>query len=318
MDDELLWNRKFGLILTDGEKALDLSQMHCQFQTRQQDEESPNNCAIRVYNLSEETQNKARAEYGKVILQAGYEGGPYGVIFSGTIKQFRKGKDATGLTTYLDILAADGDVAYNFSRINQTLAAGSTPEQRLNAAIRSMAPEGVDPGKVQVPSAGGILPRGKVLFGMARAALRQEAQAIGSTWNINNGRVNVTPLDGYLPSEAVVLTAETGLIGRIEQTEDGMQCRALINPKLVIGGLLKLDNKSINTTEASGEAALQGNGQLAFNRYAGLQMFASVSADGLYRIYSAEFVGDTRGPDWYVDLVALEVDPVTDKVRPYG
>lgn len=315
---ERLYLRKASLLVTDGEKALDLSEMHFKFETKQADEESPNNCAIRVFNLSEDTRNKVQAEYGKVVLQAGYENGPFGVIFEGTIKQFRKGKDPGGLTSYLDILAADGDAAYNYSRISMALAAGSDPMQRVKSVAGAMAPEGVQLGNIDVPSTGGVLPRGKVLFGMARTMLRREAQSTGRTWNISNGRVNVTPLDGYLPGEAVVLTAETGLIGRVEQTEDGMRCRALLNPKIEVGGLVKLDNKSINTTEASAEAAIPGSAQVAYNRYAGIQQFATVAVDGLYRVYVAEFVGDTRGPDWYVDLVGLMVDPVTNKVKPYG
>lgn len=318
MSDERLYLRKASLLVTDGQTALDLSELHFQFQTKQADEESPNNAAIRVYNLSEDTRNRVQAEYGRVVLQAGYEGGPFGVIFEGTIKQFRKGKDPAGLTSYLDILAADGDEAYNYARISQALAAGSDPAQRVRAVAQAMSPQGTSPGELQVPSTGGVLPRGKVLFGMARTMMRNEAAAGGCTWNISNGRVNVTPLDGYLPGEAVVLTAATGLIGRVEQTEDGMRCRALLNPKLVVGGLVKLDNRSINTTEASAEAAIPGDAQVAYDRYAGIQQFASVAVDGLYRVYVAEFVGDTRGPDWYVDLVGLSVDPATNKVKPYG
>lgn len=315
--DDTQYLRKVSLLVVEGEQALDLSNMHFQFATKQADEESPDNCSIRVYNLKEDTVKSIKGEYSRVVLQAGYENSAFGVIFEGTIKQFRDGRDPVGISSYLDILAADGDVAYNFSIVNQTLAAGSTPSQRLGAMVSAMNPEGVTSGKVIVPGTGGVLPRGKVLFGLARAALRQETGSIGSTWHIHNGQVNVVPLDGYLPSEAVVLTAATGLIGRIEQTEDGMRCRALINPKLVIGALVQIDNKSINTTEAAPNSRIDG-GQVPYNKWAGIQQFASINDDGLYRIYSAEFVGDTRGPEWYVDLICLSVDPVTKKVKPYG
>lgn len=309
--------RKASLLVVEGDEALDLSAMHFQFATRQADEESPDNCSIRVYNLSEDTVKRIKGEYSKVVLQAGYESSAFGVIFQGTIKQFRSGKDPVGINTYLDILVADGDMAYNFAVVNKTLAAGSTPSQRLDAMVGAMAPKGVEPGKLIVPSTGGVLPRGKVLFGLARAALRQETASQGSTWTISNGQVNVVPLDGYLPSEAVVLSSASGLIGRIEQTEDGMRCRALINPKLVIGALVQIDNASINTTEQAPNSEIAG-GQVPYDKWAGVQQFATVAADGLYRVYSAEFIGDTRGPEWYVDMVALAVDPVTKKVKPYG
>lgn len=313
-----LYLRRASLMLVEGDKALDLSEMRFRFQTAQQDVESPNTVSIRVYNLSEDTIKKIRGEYSRVVLQAGYIEAPFGVIFDGTIRQYRIGKDNDQISTYLDILAADGDVAYNFGVVNTTQAAGTTSKQRLDAAVlQAYGPHGVTMGKNMIPPTGGVLPRGKVLFGLARASIRAEAQTQGSTWQIANGKVDIVPLDGYLPGEAVVLTAQSGLIGRVEMTEDGMRCRALLNPKLIVGGLVKIDNRSINQTVAAKGAEIQG-GQLAYNRYAGIQLLASTSADGLYRVYVAEYVGDTRGDDWYVDLTCLSVDPVTLKVKPYG
>lgn len=309
--------RRASLMLVDGEKALDLSEMHFRFKTSQQDEESPNNCMIRVYNLTEDTVKRIRGEYSRVVLQAGYQEAAFGVIFDGTIRQYRQGKEPDNISTYLDILAADGDLAYNFSTISTTVYAGTTAGERVAAVVQSMAPQGVTAGQLLIPSTGGVLPRGKVLFGMARAILRAETQTQGATWNINNGQVNVIPLDGYLPSEAVVLTDQSGLIGRVEQTEDGMRCTALLNPKLIVGGLVKIDNASINKTSAAAGQELP-TGQLAYNRYAGVQLLASEAADGLYRIYVAEFVGDTRGEDWYTELVCLSIDPVTMKCKRYG
>lgn len=305
------FNRKATLILSEGEKALDLSAMHFTFRTVQQDVESPNNCSIRVYNLSEPTVKQALREFSRVTLQAGYEEAA-GVIFQGTIKQFRVGRE-NATDTYLDILAADGDLAYNQSIVAKTLAAGSTPDQRIKAAIEAMGGQGVGPG-ASMAYTGGILPRGKVLFGMARALLRQEVQSQNATWSINNGKVDIIPLAGYKPGTAVVLNSTTGLIGRPEQTVDGLKARSLLNPRLTIGGLIQIDNKSINQTiQQNPDAA-----PIPFNQYTGLQNLATVAADGLYRLYVVEHVGDTRGTEWYSDLVGLAVNPVTNKVISNG
>ena len=196
--------------------TIDLSQMHFRFRTVQQDVESPNNCAIRVYNLSRATVEAiSKSEYSRVILQAGY-GDAFGVIFDGTLKQFRTGRESA-TTTYLDLLVADGDIAYNYATINKTLAAGSSSADRVDAAVDAMGPYGVTKGYISLAPTGGVLPRGKVLFGMPRVLLRQEAAAAGATWNISNGQVNITPLDGYLPGDAVELNAATGMIGMPEQ-----------------------------------------------------------------------------------------------------
>ena len=290
--------------------ALDLSAFHFTFNTVQQDVESPNNCSIRVFNLSRSTiEEISKAEFSRVILQAGYADS-FGVIFDGTIKQFRLGR-VNATTTYLDILAADGDIAYNYATINQTLAAGSTSEQRVDATVAAMNPYGVTKGYVSLNPTGGVLPRGKVLFGMPRALLRQEAANNGATWNISNGRVNVTPLKGYLPGEAVVLSAATGMIGLPEQTNEGLRVRSLLNPRIVVGGRVRIDNRSVNQTIQQNPNAAP----TAYNlRAGGPQRLATITNDGIYRVFVAEYQGDTRGQDWYTNIVCLAVDASTDKV----
>lgn len=308
------YGRKASLLVVEGDRALDLSQFQFRFRTAQEDEESPNNCDIRVYNLSPETVRKVRTEYTRVVVQAGYEKGPFGVIFDGTIRQFRTGRE-DNISTYLDILAADGDVAYNFAMVNKSLAAGSSYADRIAAIVNDMKPKGVDLGRIVYPDTGGILPRGKVLFGYAKSALRQVVQTMGATWSIQNGKVNVIPLDGYLPGEAVILNSATGLLGRPEQTAEGIKARCLLNPKIVVGGTVRINNASINQTLNRDPAAPPGP---AYNQYAGVQQLASVTADGLYRVYVAEHRGNTRGQDWYTEIVCLTVNPVTQKVKPYG
>lgn len=45
------------------------------------------------------------------------------MIFDGTIKQYRRAQKPVRMNTYLDILAADDDEAYNFAYCSRTLAA---------------------------------------------------------------------------------------------------------------------------------------------------------------------------------------------------
>lgn len=311
-----LYLRRCSLLLVGAGDALDLSEMRVTFETKQEDEQGPNNCSIRVYNLSAATVKKIQGEYSRVVLQAGYQNASFGVIFDGTIRQFREGRE-DARTTYLDILAADGDKAYNFSVVSKSVAAGVSPRERIATIVQAMNANGVSQGQVLIEGTSGILPRGKVLFGLARVALGQEVEALGSTWNIDNGRVNVVPLTGYLPGEAVVLNSATGLLGRPEQTQEGVTARCLINPRIRLGGLVKIDQASVNKTLQQKDAAIPG-AQLAYNQYAGLQMFADVSADGLYRVYVSEYRGDTRGTAWWQDLTLLSVDPTTLKVKRYG
>lgn len=320
MIDEKQFIRKATLIVAAGEDGLDLSELRIRFKVTNSDNESPNTAVFRIYNLSPDTVRKITGrtpvEFTRVIFQAGYENAYFGILFDGTIKQFREGKE-NATDTYLDILAAANDIEYNFGICGATVAAGSTSAERGSLIAKQM---GLELGQVPAFSTGGVLPRGKVLWGMGRALMRCEADSAGATWSIQDGKVQVVPLAGYLPGEAVVLNALTGLIGIPEQTEQGVVARCLINPKLRIGGLVQINNDIINQTSqadlrASGfpERNLP-EGQLPYDRYAGVQLFANIAADGFYRLYVVEFIGDTRGQDWYADIIGLAVDRSSNKV----
>lgn len=290
------------------EKVLDLSNMHFQFQTQNQDEEGPSNVVVRVFNLNKNTvESLIRFDFSRVVVQAGYEG-QFGVIFDGSIRQFRTGR-LSATDTYVDILAADGDLAYAYGIVAKSIGAGSTGQERRSALMEGFSAYGVTLGK-DLGATGGVLPRGKVMFGMARSLMRAECNSISATWSIQNGKVNIIPLDSYLPGQAVRLTAATGLIGVPEQTQDGVKVRCLLNPRIVVGGLVQLDNKSINQTHQADPSL-----PIPANQWATPQFNANVTTDGIYRVYVCEHTGDTRGVSYYSDLVCLAVDPTSNKVE---
>lgn len=302
-------------------KGLDLSSFHFTFATTNQDGPSmPSSCVIRVFNLSSNTvQDIIRSNYATVILQAGYEG-QFGVIFQGNIKQFRVGR-IDGKDSYLDILAGDGDLAFNFAYASVSLSKKqNTHANVVGAVIDAMKPMGVTLGYDQTPDGGIPRPRGKVLFGMARAVMEDACNNVGSTWSIQNGKIVVLPLTGYLPGEAVKLTAATGLIGVPEATQDGVICRCLLNPRIRVGSRIQIDNKSINQTVAQSQLEELGAGQQAFNQIGAgsIQFFASVANDGFYRVYVCEHEGDSRGNPWYTKITALAIDNTTGNIKPYG
>lgn len=305
-----LWLRKVSLLLVKDQDILDLSEMHIKFRVNQADTEAPNNASIRVYNLSDETITRI-SEFQQVVLQAGYES-QFGVIFKGTVVQYRVGREDS-LNSYLDILASDGDTAYCFGVVNTTLEKGAKVIDAVKAAVGSMNEHGVTEGYVATGT-GGVLPRGKVLFGMAKDYIRRGAFTLGASWSIQDGKVNIIPLDGYKPSQAVDLNVATGLVGIPEQTQNGINFQSLMNPRLSVGTAVRIDNRVINQLIQRDQTAAP----IAFNQYTGLQLLAKVSRDGLYRLFVVEHEGDTRGQAWHSHCVCLAVDPSSNKVKPYG
>jgi len=291
-EEGLQWLRVCSLVVADDSgEGLDLGDLRIVFDISKGETETPNSAEIRVYNLSEATMSRMRREFTRVILQAGYRSN-YGIIFDGNIRQTLQGRE-NGTDTYIEIIAADGDQAYNFAIVNTTLAAGSSPTDRVNVCQQSFAAKGAGGG--HVPDMGGTrLPRGKVMYGMARKYMRCEAESTGCSWSFQDGKMQMVKDAGYLPGEAVVLTHETGLIGTPEQTNEGITVRSLINPKLRIGGRIKLDNKSIQEAKT--------------DLRDGAQQPPKMDNDGFYRILKERLTGDTRGNDWYASMVCVGLD----------
>lgn len=324
---EGLWLRKVSLLLLPEldqrsldaqadatQNALDLSEMRIVFQTTSADSINPNSAVIRVYNLSDATLNRVETkEFSRVVLQAGYAQQLFGVIFKGDVTRYGIGKE-NAVDSYLDIFAMDGDFAANFATINQPFAAGSTPKDVINAAAAAMRSE--ISHRPDFTGFNAQYARGKVMFGMARDVMTNVSTTAGCTWSVQNGKVQILPLTGYLPGDAVVINSETGMVGIPVQTDQGVQVRCLINPRIRIGGLIQINEKDVQRVFGQPNRVFPN----AVDGFTSAGQFNLVPAakvprgDGLYRVYVAEYSGDTRGNPWYMDMVCLAVDRSSQQV----
>ena len=317
MTGEIQYIRKCDLIVSDDSgNGLNLAGLTIRFAIKKTDGQTPNTAAIRVYNLNEDTKKRIQKEFTRVNLQAGYESN-YGVIFDGNVKQFTIGSENV-VDHFLDIQAADGDAAYNFAVVNATLAAGSKQRDQIEAAAKTMGQLGVSTGYVAPDDDPDSededeLPRGKVMYGMARNYIRQSAETTRCSWSIQDGKIQVIKLASVLPNQAIQLNSKSGLIGTPEQTNDGIKFRCLINPMLAIGGKVQINEGDIQKAKLDDQPpAKDGKKPEKPKKPAELQH------DGIYRLLSATISGDTRGNDWYIDGVCLSIDqtaPPNKKVK---
>lgn len=307
------FGRKFGLILasTSG-KVKDFSEFRVVFDIQNADRESPNNAVIRIYGLSRTTIKELiqNDEYQLVTVGAGYTDGNYGMIFSGNIKQYRHGKeDATSM--YLDILAADGAKAYEQAFLSSSVAAGagSSNADDLNAVAKA---SGLTTEYGVIKSTNFFKPsiRGKVRFGLARMYARNAARSSNCGWSIQNGVLTVIDNSGYRRDEIVVLNSASGLIGIPEQTDEGIRLTCLLNSKIQIGDMIRIDNNLINSLDY----AANSTSPTPYNKRVGLQPLAPLIENGLYRVLVAEHEGDTRGNNWYTHIIGLAMDEATKTV----
>ncbi len=302
MTTQLQFLRRCNVIVsTNAGQGLDLSALRIKFAIKKTDGQTPNTADIAIYNISQDVAARIRKEYTAIAIQAGYESN-FGIVFAGTIKQVRSGREQ-GTESFLLISASDGDVAYNGATVSATLSAGATQLDQVAVAAQATAAMGTSLG-VMVPDSGTRLPRGKVLYGMARDYLRHSAKALGASWSIQNGKIQFVALTGVLPTQMVVLNSKTGMVGTPEQTADGIKIRCLLNPLLQIGGKVSINQHDI------AEAALPDT-----PKEAAVNKPVTIQHDGIYRILTLDVAGDTHGTDWYTDALCLGVDETLPAAR---
>lgn len=296
----LQWMRRVQLLIgAENGDWIDVSELRITFRAEQAMTDKPGSLVARIYNMANDTAQRIQREGAPVILQAGHQGNA-GLIYKGLAIQILRGRES-GTDTYLQLVCQDGDTAYIYSTCNKTLDAGWKQSDQKKAIDESLKKHGVQNG-VQAEYGDVVAVRGKAMFGAARDYLREFALSTGTEWAIRDGQLDMTPGGMALPGEAFVLNAFTGMIGMPVQTLDGVLVRSLLNPGLRRGQQIKLEHDSIQ------QAALSPSykGMTAYN--------APLDRDGYYNVYHVTHTGDTRGNEYYTDMICVAVDPLATPV----
>lgn len=246
---------------------------------------------IVIYNLNGPTESMIIKEGNRVVVEAGYINGSYGKIFDGKVFQmFRERENVVDYKLTLHCLDGLGIFDNNF--VAFTVYAGSDQRSHLEN-VASQATNPIELGVVSGNINTQALPRGKTFFGQPKDYFRQIAGYNNAQVYVNDNLVHITRLaDGadMSPSEAIVITPKTGLVGTPQVTQDGIHFKVLLNPLLKIVNptmLVKLDMTAIQQQ------------LLQFGQYPTI-----LDKNGIYQVVKIMHSGDTRGNDWYTEVVA--------------
>jgi len=285
--------------------GLELGMLRVTFNVHKRTQSTPDLFEARIYNLSPETRDKI-IQFGRVQLSVGYRFANFGKVFDGTVVQYRHGKE-NAVDTYLDIIAGDGDnlnSATSFRRIDK----GTTEKDAINLLIKDT---GFPLGHMSDNVGSQTLVRPWVIAGSTQQYIRQMALKYGCEFWVDQGQVYMVKQQEYLPGEAVVLSPTTGLVNIPQDTPNGIQCQCLINPKIKLGGRIKLDNKLIAGVafQPGGQPMTADTSAQSAARYgADIEIPQATSPTGDYKIVMMEITGDTRGKPWYMDLICVGLD----------
>ncbi|GAB6170543.1 hypothetical protein JCM15765_03980 [Paradesulfitobacterium aromaticivorans] len=281
---EILYGRRYRVIVSslDGEKAVDVSQLRCTFNCVKIIQMQPQFSEIVIYNLSAQTENAIIKEGDRVVVEAGYEGKQYGLIFDGNVVQVIRNKE--GGTTYtLTLVAADSDVFLNYSLSAFSMIRGQNSRAVVDN-LTNKATISTQLGNISATLSDSALTRGKVFFGLTRDYLRQIAQSENATYYMEDGKVNIIRAEDIPEGEIIELSPESGLIGVPEQSDFGVKIKCLLNPRIKINSLVHVDNSLIRNQQFD-----QGQP-------------ISLDHDGIYRAIKVTHIGDSRGNDWYTEI----------------
>lgn len=279
----ILYGRRYRILVSgpDG-TALDVSQLRCTFNIQKTILQQPNFSEVVIYNLSPTTENSIIREGNRIVVEAGYEGDQYGLIFDGNVIQPIRDKE-DGVTYRLTLRSLDGDRFYNQGTVGFSMLKGQSNRAIVENCV-SKAKIPTQLGSISEGLANTKLTRGKVVFGLARDYLRQIAQSNNATFYLEDGRVNIVRATDPPQGEIFDLSPTSGLIGVPAQNDYGVQFRCLLNPRIKINSLVHIDNSLIRAQS-----------------YQLNQVVRNLDNDGIYRVIGVTYIGDTRGDEWYCE-----------------
>lgn len=243
--------------------------LRVQFKINKSTQKEPNNSEITVTNLSPTNRGKLQVKGVKVILEAGYIDTGLTRLFYGDARTIDHLRDGADWKTVFKL--GDGERAYRNARISQSFSGGAGASDVLNYLG---AQSGLAIGNVSEAAAGlsTTFDQGYVLHGKWSDEMQKLANAVGFTWSIQNGALQVLAPGESIPGVVPEISPESGLIGSPEmgtpekKGKPGLlEFKCLLQP-MVPGGRIKIVSKRYN---------------------------------GFITIKKLEFEGDTESGPWY-------------------
>ena len=135
------------------------------------------------------------------------------------------------------------------------------------------------------------MPRGCVVFGSVWDEVRNFGRDTNTAAIAKGEDLSFVSIADKLQGDAIVISPLSGLIGVPRQVDMGIELQCLLNPELVVTyppKWIKLDLSQIRAEKA------------VFGR-----PISILDTDGFYLVVQVRHYGDTRGEDWYTEIVGL-------------
>lgn len=273
-----LYNRIYECTITRGGLSLIFTDQRCSFTIEKNGNSEPNQGIINLYNLT--PNHRARIKDGnvedpaKIEFRVGYQGFDQKFdLKTLTISDLIEVNDPfNGTDNILIMKLGDGQAALQSKTSNISFKDSSSGEiinslvSNLAVTVSAKTRETLD-GLAQESFLGGYVAGGDI-----KKVLDAVLNRFGVNWSIQNGEL---VLDGEVDeATATRLAFDTGLITEPEILDDGrIKCLGLIQPDV--------------TPEST-------------------VFIQTDKTEGFFIVKTAEYVGDTRGNDWLMNIECEE------------
>ncbi len=224
-----------------GGKTFRSKDLYIEFDVPFDDDASPNESVVRIYNLSQDT--IARIKRNDILtINAGYEG-DVGLLLSGRVSYVSTRKDGPDKVTSIYVL--DGPDLTGVKIEEKAYAPGVTGRTILNDLIPLL----------KVPIGAFRLPKNKVytdgytVSGSIIDHCEEVAKDCGAAFYINRGKLYIRALsDG--DDARFVLRNDTGLVGSPERFEErdgvkGYHIECLLQHRITTASIIDLESKFV-------------------------------------------------------------------------
>lgn len=265
------------------------------FDVRKDTEEEPNDHTIRVYNLAAATRRALEEPGLRCVLYAGYaeEGGPLLMASGSVVFAYTKFEQPDVVT---ELIVKDG-----YTEVRDTaISIGLGPGAQASAIIRDIARQMGLPLVMADDVADRRWQQGFSFYGAARTALHKVTQGTGLEWSIQNQQLQVVQRRGTTRRQAVVLAADTGLLGFPERTREAAREKAKVKDQTTG------DNVNLVSAQQQRDGWRVQSLLLPTLNPGDLVKLESKSVEAFLRVEGLQHSGDSAGGNWQTELQLVE------------
>ncbi len=284
------------LVGKPNQKGVEISQpIRVTFDVNKDAQEESNDSVIRIYNLAEATR-RAMEEPGLMcVLYAGYaeEAGPLLMMAGSVVFAYTKFEQPDVVT---ELIVKDGYVEVRDTAVSIGLGSGA----RASAIIRDIARQMGLPLVMADDVPDRQWQQGFSFYGAARTALHKVTQGTGLEWSIQNQQLQVVQRRGTTRRQAIVLAADTGLLGYPERTREAAREKAKVKDKTTG------DDVNLVSARQQRDGWRVTSLLLPTLNPGDLVKLESRTVEAFLRADALRHTGDSAGGDWQTELELVD------------